>query len=148
MILPKLASNRFTTEEGLRITVQVPNTHAEKVIQAVCNISPLEYGDYDNVTFKTSIGVQQFRSLGTGRNPASPGVVELDTVEISFFLPGDEQKAVQVLETVYTFHPFEEPVVFVQPCVRTLHINGVDEDNPNKVWNSEKVDWYPEEHQK
>ena len=52
----------------------------------------------------------------------------------------------QVLRSIYASHPYEEPVVFVETCVRTLHIRGVDEDNPNRFWNNEAEDWVPEEH--
>ncbi|MEM7335333.1 MAG: hypothetical protein AAF490_24865 [Chloroflexota bacterium] len=147
MSLPKLINNRFIPEDGLRIIVQVPDTHVQKLINAIMAKDKLNYGGYDSVMFKTATGVQQFESLGTGHNPASGKVIEISCVEISFFLPNDETKAVQILETIYATHPYEEPVVFVLPCVRTLHITGVDEDNPNKIWNKEKADWYPENNQ-
>ncbi len=106
----------------------------------------LKYGDYDRVTFRTALGIQQFRSLGSGRNTATERVVEVPCVELSFFIGGDEARAVQTLRNIYAVHPYEEPVIFVEPCVRTLHIRGMDEDNPNRFWNNEAEDWVPEEH--
>lgn len=146
MTLPKLDNERFLTENGLRIIVQVPATHAQKIVAAVLFDDALKYGDYDCVTFRTTPGIQQFRSLGSGRNTATEKAVEVPCVELSFFLGSDEAKAVQVLRSIYSSHPYEEPVVFVETCVRTLHIRGVDEDNPNRFWNNEAEDWVPEEH--
>jgi hypothetical protein len=146
MILPNLESGRFAPEAGFRIIVQVPHTHAQKIVDAVLVENALKYGDYDRVTFRAAPGVQQFRSLGSGRNAATQDAVEVPCVELSFFLSGDEDNAVGVLQSIYFSHPYEEPVIFVQPCVRTLHIRGTDEDNPNRFWNNEADDWVPEEH--
>lgn len=146
MTLPKLDNDRFIPENGLRIIVQVPDTHAQKVLDAVLVDDALKYGDYDCVAFRTAQGIQQFRSLGTGRNPATETVVEVPCVELSFFSGNDETGIVQVLRNIYSSHPYEEPVIFVEPCVRTLHIRGMDEDNPNRFWNNEAEDWVPEEH--
>ncbi|KAA0912909.1 hypothetical protein [Aquicoccus porphyridii] len=146
MTLPKLDNDRFVPEEGLRIIVQVPDTHAQRIVNAVLTEDALKYGDYDSVTFQTTPGTQKFRSLGSGRNSGTEKVVEVPCVELSFFLGGDDAKAVRVLKAIYTSHPYEEPVVFVVQCIRTLHIRGMDEDNPNRFWNSDAEDWVPEEH--
>ncbi len=146
MTLPMLDNDRFVPDEGLRIIVQVPDTHTQRIVDAVLAKDALKYGDYDSVTFQTAPGIQQFRSLGGGRNAATENAVEVPCVELSFFLGGDEAKTVQVLKSIYASHPYEEPVVFVEPCVRTLHIRGMDEDNPNRFWNSEAEDWVPEAH--
>lgn len=146
MTLPKLENDRFLPENGLRIVVQVPETHAQRIVDAVLVEDTLKYGDYDCVAFRTALGVQQFRSLGSGRNAATEDVVEVPCVELSLFLGNSEAKAVQVLKRIYSSHPYEEPVVFVEPCVRTLHIRGMDEDNSNRFWNNEAEEWVPEEH--
>ena len=146
MTLPELESDRFVAEEGLRIIVQVPDSCAQRIVDAILVEDALEYGDYDCVTFKTAPGVQQFRSLGSGRNPATERVVEVPCLELSFFLSGDETGAARVLKAIYSSHPYEEPVVFVEPCARTLHVRGMDEDNPNRFWNGDAEDWVPKEH--
>lgn len=146
MALPTLTTDRFTAEHGLRVTVQVPDQNARKIVEHVLKEATLKYGDYDSVTFKTASGVQQFRSLGSGRNAATESVVEVPCVELSFFLENVEALATRVLEAIYSAHPYEEPVVFVEACLRTLHFRGLDEDNPNKFWNSAPADWIPDEH--
>lgn len=146
MTLPALKNDRFIPEEGVRITVQSPEENVEQIMSAIFECDSLKYGDYDKVSFCSSIGKQQFRSLGSGRNAATEKVVEVSCVELSFFVSGKENLTVQILKAIYASHPYEEPVVFVQPCVRTLHIRGLDEDNPNRFWNNEAADWVPEEH--
>lgn len=146
MSLPVLSTERFTPEHGFRVTVQVPDKNAATVVNQILQEVSLKYGDYDSVLFKTVPGIQQFRSLGSGRNPANEAVVEVPCVELSFFLEKDEAVVARVVEAIYSTHPYEEPVVFVEACLRTLHIRGLDEDNPNRFWNSAPADWVPEEH--
>mgnify|MGYP000713520427 CR=1 FL=1 len=146
MTVTKLDTKRFTIEPGHIVYVQVPEPQARELIGTVCGAAGLEYGDYDQVAFTTASGVQQFRSLGTGRNAATEGTVEVPCVEVSFFVEGDEEKLTTVLEAVYHIHPYEEPVAYVVPGSRTLHVRGMDEDNPNRFWNREPQDWVPQEH--
>ncbi|SFL23449.1 hypothetical protein SAMN04488518_1259 [Pseudovibrio ascidiaceicola] len=146
MTLPNLTTERFTPERGFRITVQIPDQNAQTVVEHVLKETPLRYGDYDSVTFKTATGVQQFRSLGSGRNTATEDVVVVPCMELSFFILDDDVLVARVVEAIYSAHPYEEPVVFVEACLRTLHIRGLDEDNPNRFWNSAPADWVPEEH--
>ncbi len=146
MTLPKLENDRFIPEDGLRIIVQTPQTHVRRITDAILRCNALKYGDYDQVIFRTSVGEQQFRSLGSGRNAATKDAVDVPCVELSFFLQNHEDLAVHTLKAIYSAHPYEEPVVFVQPTVRTLHIRGLDENNPNRFWNNDAEEWVPEEH--
>lgn len=45
MIFPKLDNERCTPETGLRIAIQVPNTHVQKIVDAVLVGNALSYGD-------------------------------------------------------------------------------------------------------
>lgn len=141
-----LENDRFIPECGFRIFIQVPDTHVQKITDAVLSEDSLTYGDYDCVTFRTAPGAQHFRSLGSGRNAATGDVVGVPCVELSFFLAGDTARVVRVLKAVYAAHPYEEPVIFVHSCLRTRHIRGVDEDNPNRFWNNPPEDWVPQAH--
>lgn len=146
MTLPNLTNCRFTPETGLRIIVQVPEPQVQKVIDAIRAVDGSKYGDYDSVAFISTPGRQQFRSLGTGRNTANTAVVEVPCVELSFFVAASDEVVIDLLKAIYGAHPYEEPVVFVEQCLRTLHIRGLDEDNPNRFWNRPTEDWVPKEH--
>lgn len=138
-----LASDRFTIQSGHRISVQIPESDVAAMITAITTIDPLDYGDYDSVTFASRPGTQTFRSLGTGRNTPTDGVAAVASVELTFFTPADPAR---IVEAIYQAHAYEEPVIFVTPTTRTLHIRGLDEDNPNRFWNRTAQDWLPEEH--
>ncbi|MEM9604686.1 MAG: hypothetical protein AAGA11_17615 [Pseudomonadota bacterium] len=139
-------SDRFRVEPGWRIAVQIPADCADTVLDAVRDRAPLRYGDYEAVTYATAEGTQSFRSLGTGRNRANPAPVTVPSVELSFFCVGTPADLDAVLEAIYAAHPYEEPVVYVDRTTRTLHIRGLDEDNPNRFWNrSAAPDWVPAE---
>lgn len=146
MPLPDLSTDRFTTEQGLHITLQVPEECAPALTQAVLGVDALAYGDYDQVTFQTAAGQQRFRALGCGRNRATAKAVSVACVELCFFLPDDAPRARRVLRAIYDTHPYEEPVIFIRPCLRSLHIRGLDEDNPNRFWNRPAASWVPEPH--
>lgn len=140
-----LESKRFKAETGHQLTVEVPEERADAVLQAIIAQVPLVWGDYDQVAFRTAPGRQQFHSLGTGRNAETDGVVEVPCQRVSCFLPEGTDCAA-VLEAVYDVHSYEEPVIVLTPAQRSLHIRGVDEDNPNRFWNRPAADWVPSAH--
>jgi len=144
-VFPALETVRFETESGFLLTVEVPEERADAVLAAIISTAPLTWGDYDQVAFRSSLGRQQFRSLPAGRNAATAGVVEVPCQRLSCFLPAAVDLTA-VLEAVYHAHPYEEPVLLVTPTLRTLHVRGVDENNPNRFWNRPAADWVPAEH--
>ncbi len=141
----QISSDRFDVQSGFEIAVQVPEPHAEPVLEAIYPRQSLRYGDYDRVSFQTEIGLQRFRSLPGGRNAATDAILEVPCVELSFFV-ANESDIRDVVEAIYAQHPYEEPVVMIRPTLRTLHRSGMDEDNPNKFWNRAAEDWVPDAH--
>ncbi len=139
-----MKSDRFKPQSGHLVQVQVPQSALQSVLDAIYAVDPLSWGDYDHVSFASATGEQRFRGLGTGRNAATDGVLTVYCTELSFFVGGD---VVPVIEAIYSAHPYEEPVIFVQPVTRCTHVAGQDEDNPNRIWNrTEPPDWLkPEE---
>ena len=148
MRIPNLENDRFFPDQGFCVTVQVPSEHAREIIDAVLEQDALRYGDYECVTFESEPGTQSFRSTGEGRNSKTDGVVSVSCMEISFFLPADKARTIKVIKAIYWAHPYEEPVIFVTPCLRTRHIRGLDEHNPNRFWNRNTPAWVPDEHRK
>ncbi len=148
MGLPDLSNVRFTTQPGYVVTTQTPEVCVKVIMDAVVACHDLKYGDYDQVAFRTSPGVQQFRSLPGGRNAPTEEAVTIPCVELSFFVPNDQAVLTAVLKAIYDTHPYEEPVIFVKESLRTLHIAGLDEDNPNRYWNWEDDPWTPEQNRK
>lgn len=139
-------TSRFWSEQVFRMSVQLPQEYCEKVLRAVLSVSELRYGDYDHVSFESQPGMQRFRSRGTGRNIETHNVLTVPCVELSFLVGTDPSVVTQVLEAIYSVHPYEEPVICVEQCCRARHRRGVDEDNPNRFWNAAPADWVPKEH--
>ncbi len=137
-------TERYVAEEGAQVAVQVPQERLEALLAAITAADPLEWGDYDAVSFASQPGVQRFRSLGTGRNPETGGVVTVACIELRFFVARTALE--RVVRAIYGTHPYEEPVVIVTPASRSRHRRGVDEDNPNRFWNSPDETWVPEAH--
>ncbi|MCB1395486.1 MAG: hypothetical protein H6898_15925 [Rhodobacter sp.] len=135
---------RFTTQTGYRVTVEIPEPEALRLLAAIEAADPLIWGDYDRVSFTSTPGVQRFRALGTGRNAATENRVSVPCVEVRFFVSEGAVEA--VLDAIHEAHPYEEPVVLVERCLRTLHVRGSDEDNPNRFWNRPAADWVPPQH--
>ncbi|WP_235855988.1 hypothetical protein [Mesobaculum littorinae] len=136
-------TDRYRTDAGTHVLVQVPEADAQRLLDAVTQVLPLDWGDYDRVSFRTAPGIQTYRSRGGGRNPATPGEVEVPCCEVSFFVPGSADLDM-VVRALYDIHPYEEPVIFLTPTTRTRHIRGVDEENPNRFWNRPAAEWVPE----
>ncbi len=136
----------FTLVPGLSVSIQVPIEHVEEVLAAIAALTPLKWGDYDNVSFITQPGTQRFRSLGGGQNTPTDGVAEVPCAELSFALPEDESLLARVLDAVFHAHPYEEPVIRIIPARFTRHIPGAGADSPHKFWNRETPGWVPPEH--
>ncbi|GGB10308.1 hypothetical protein [Allosediminivita pacifica] len=143
MSLPSPETALFHGEPAYRVAVQVPEADEARLRAAILAADSLKYGDYDSVTFTTQPGIQRYRSLGTGRNAPSGGVVEVPCAELAFLVPRDPAVLTQVLQAIHQVHPYEEPVVVVTEALRTRHVPGSVEDNPNKFWNRPEADWVP-----
>lgn len=137
---------RYTLDAGTRVLVQVPEMDVERLLAAIVAVVPLAWGDYDQVAFTTSAGVQQFRSVGTGRNRATAGPERVPCTEVQIFVPLKGEELDPVLRAIYDAHPYEEPVIQLVEAIRSLHIRGLDEDNPNRFWNRSAADWVPAAH--
>jgi len=143
-MFPMLPTDRYTTETGFLILFQVPEPAADAVCAHIRTVTPMIYGDYDAVQFQTAPGRQSFRAFGHGHNAATSDIVHVPCVEVSFFIDAPALDA--TLKAIYHAHPYEEPVIYAQPTLRSLHIRGLDEDNPNRFWNQTTPDWVPDEH--
>ena len=143
---PLTDTDRYRVETGHRIFVQVPAPHVDALLDAIIQADPLGYGAYEHVSFTTAPGTQRFLSTGAGRNVATPGAVQIPCVEVSVFVAASTGALEAVLRAIYHIHPYEEPVIVLQPAHRCLHRPGLDEENPNRFWNRPAEDWIPPAH--
>ncbi|UWQ91811.1 hypothetical protein QEZ52_19335 [Aliisedimentitalea scapharcae] len=141
-----LKSERFTVETGTHILVQVPQEAADRVLQAILSRDILPWGDYDQVSFTTQPGQQQFRSLPKGVNAPTDHAIKVACVELQVFTCARGANLEPILRAIYDVHPYEEPVIQLIDATRTRHNRGMDEDNPNRFWNGDPQEWVPAPH--
>ena len=119
------------------VRVQIPPEDVTQVLDAITSVAPLTYGRYEQVAFRSKTGTLQFKPL-EGSKPGQASLYQLPSDEISFTLPQDEQMLAAVIEAIFESHPYEEPVILIQPVMGTRFKHESAQDNPNKWWHREE----------
>ena len=92
----------------------VPESHGDKLREAIGNAGAGKIGDYSFCTF-TSKGVGRFKPE-TGANPTIGEVGKLEVVEEERIeTVCSEDKLKDVLRAIKEVHPYEEPATDVYP---------------------------------
>ncbi len=98
--------------------VQIPAGDVSKVLEAVLNITPLRYGNYEQVAYRYCTGIQQYRPLAGSRAGESE-LIRDPCDEISFTVPGHDEVITGVIDAIVESHPHEEPVILIQEVLCT-----------------------------
>lgn len=102
----------LTLMKRFKIVVYVPETHSEKLREAMGNAGAGKIGNYTHCTF-TSKGVGRFKPEG-GANPTIGEVGKLETIEEERIeTVCAEEKLHDVLKAIKDVHPYEEPATDV-----------------------------------
>jgi len=99
-----------------RITVFVPPSHLERLVDNITIVNQLRYGNYDSVVWWSSEGTEQFRPLdsATPKEGNRNTKEKLPSVMVQFSLPYDEKILEEVInEGIILVHPWEEPVILI-----------------------------------
>jgi hypothetical protein len=97
-----------------KIVVYVPETHADKLREAMGNAGAGKIGNYTHCTF-TSKGTGRFKPE-EGANPTIGEVGKLEAVEEERIETlCSEEKLKDVLRAIKEVHPYEEPATDVYP---------------------------------
>ena len=97
-----------------KIVVYVPETHADKLREAMGNAGAGKIGNYTHCTF-TSKGTGRFKPEA-GANPTIGEVGKLEAVEEERIeTVCSEEKLKDVLKAIKEVHPYEEPATDVYP---------------------------------
>jgi hypothetical protein len=106
-----------------RISVWVPPTHVQRVLDGICAVDDLRIGDYDRVAWISAAGIEQFRPLA-GASPVSGDIGELErgeSVRIEFCIPRDAARLQRVIDAgIRPHHPWEIPAIFVDESLLPL----------------------------
>lgn len=105
-----------------RVSLFVPPSHLERLVDSIMNIDPLRYGNYDSVVWWSSEGTEQFRPLDSAlpAQGSSNTKEKLPSVMVQFSLPYDENILEKVIkEGIIPVHPWEEPVIQIHEVMAT-----------------------------
>ncbi len=117
------------------VSVNVPSENAAKVLRQVTDAYPLQYGDYDQVAFRSATGVEQYRPLKGSTAGEQSKISETPTTRITFAIPEDTAVLKKVVAAIRVAHPYEEPVVQVRAGWISQAKHEGEESNPNRWWN-------------
>ena len=101
-------------EKKYKIVVYVPESHSDRLRDAMCAAGAGVIGNYEYCTF-TSKGVGRFRP-GAGANPTIGQVGKMEAVDeerIETVCSGEKLTA--VMQAIKDTHPYEEPGTDVYP---------------------------------
>ena len=108
--------------------VQIPPDDVSKVLEAIINITPLMYGNYEQVAFRSNTGIQQFRGL-PGSKTGETELIHIRCDEILFTVPNHDEVITAVIDAIFESHPHEEPVILIQDVLRTRFRYGQMEES-------------------
>jgi hypothetical protein len=117
----------------IEITVFVPTEAVEVLTEAVFATGAARYGNYTNVLWKSGPGIEQFTPL-EGSSPTLGQIDKAETnasIQLMFSIPRDQKLLERILAVTREFHPWEEPVIYVDECtaVQTQPDIGTLKDN-------------------
>ncbi len=119
----RVITQNATIQRACLFRVQIPTDHVTRVLNAITNVTPLRYGNYEQVAFRHRRGIQQYKPL-TGSKTGEAELTQISSDEISFAVPIDEQTMVAVIDAVFESHPHEEPVILIQEVMCTRFMYG------------------------
>lgn len=119
--------SKITFVETLRINVYVIEDCVEKVLSAVQKVTNLKYGNYDGVSWSSYPGIERCTPRagsdtwgGSIDNPFS-----IDSIQIQFSIPRDQELLSDVVEAVFDSHPWDEPVISIFESIETRKNNVI-----------------------
>lgn len=97
-----------------KIVTYVPESHADKLREAIGNAGAGKIGDYSHCTFTTK-GITRFKP-NDGANPTTGEVGKLEeVVEDRIETVCEEDNLRAILKAIKEVHPYEEPATDVYP---------------------------------
>ncbi|HMO18340.1 MAG TPA: hypothetical protein PKA63_08840 [Oligoflexia bacterium] len=98
-----------------RLTVIIPSEGLNFVISELEKTAILSIGNYANVTWVSSEGIESFTPLDNA-NPAVGEVgvpIKVPARQLVFSIPRDDSSLNKVLNVLVASHPWEKPVIYV-----------------------------------
>lgn len=114
----KLETEHATIQSRCLFRVQIPVDDVSNVLEAILNVTPLRYGNYEQVAFRYCAGIQQYRSLD-GSKMGRTELIHIPCDEISFTVTKHDEIVTAVIDAIFASHPHEEPVILIEDVMCT-----------------------------
>ncbi|MDQ7251577.1 hypothetical protein [Dongia sedimenti] len=143
--MPDLAAFETTSvrmEAMLLLRFLAPSEDVERIMAAVCAVTPLAIGaKYDSNAYQTAGGVERYRPLeGAAAGPETAVRQRPGVVEINFQVPNDPALLERVVETIFQVHSYQEPTISLEHVLASRSKGLDDSKNPHRWWNT-TGDW-------
>jgi hypothetical protein len=123
------------------MTIQAPTEDVDRIMTAVASVAPLAMGKYDSNAYQSAPGIERYRPLEGAAAGAETEVRKRSgVVEISFELPEDQALIDRIIEAVFEYHSYQEPVIRIVPILASRSKALDDSKNPHRWWNT-TGDW-------
>ena len=127
----KLKTESTAVQDECLFRVQIPANDVSPVLEAVISVTPLRYGNYEQVAFRCRGGLQQYKPL-IGSKTGEAELVHILSDEVSFTVPKHDEIITAVIDAILESHPHEEPVILIQDVMCTRFKYGQKKDTPTK----------------
>ena len=125
----------------LFLRFQAPEEDVERIMAAVCALTPLAIGKYDSNAYQAAAGIERYRPLeGAAAGPETEIRKRPGVVEVSFRLPRDPGLLERVVEAIFQVHSYQEPFIAVEELLVSRSKGLDDSKNPHRWWNT-TGDW-------
>ncbi|NMC36020.1 hypothetical protein GYA49_03160 [Candidatus Beckwithbacteria bacterium] len=102
--------------DSYQITVYIIPEKAKVLIDAIKQVTELNYGNYHGVYFQSPAG-EEFYQLKPEAEPNQnidpEKIYSSKTVKLEFSIPKDEQLLQKIIAAIWQVHPWKEPVIRV-----------------------------------
>ena len=127
----RLKTESATIQDECLFRVQIPADDVSQVLEAIINVTPLRYGNYEQVAFICRRGIQQYKPI-VGSKMGKAELIHILCDEISFTVPKHDEIITAVIDALFKSHPHEEPVILVQDVMCTRFKYEQMKDTPPK----------------
>jgi hypothetical protein len=133
-----IQDSTFQLATAYVVAFNVPTEYVARVLQSITDSYPLQYGNYEEVAFRSATGVEQFRPLKGSKAGEQAKISEVPTTRITFAIPQKTDALQKVVAAIRAAHPYEEPVIQIEAGWVSHARHEGEESNPNRWWNQTK----------
>lgn len=140
-ILAAFETESVRMEALLLLRFQAPAEDVDRIMAAVCALTPLAMGKYDSNAYQSAGGIERYRPLeGAAAGPETEIRKRPGVVEASFQLPRDPDLLARVVEAIFQVYSYQEPMIAVEEILASRSKGRDDSRNPHRWWNT-TGDW-------